>query len=192
MIKLKIILCSTRPGRKGPLVLDWLLKLARADKKFRTQVIDLKEENLPFHNEPELPALHHYKYKRTRQWSRKIAAADAFIFVTPEYNHGYSAPLKNALDFLFREWNYKPAAFVSYGGIAGGTRAVQMLVQVVTALKMMPLTESVHFPGFSKYITEEGTFVPPQEAEKGAIKMLSELAKWSYGLKKIREEQPHS
>lgn len=189
MIKLKIILCSTRPGRKGPAVADWFFKIAKADKRFKIELIDLKEEDLPFHNEPELPALQKYKHTHTKQWSKKINSGDAFIFVTPEYNHGYSAPLKNALDYLFKEWNYKPVAFVSYGGVAGGTRSAQMLVQVVTALKMMPLTESVHVPNFSKYFTEDKTFNPGMDSVHAANVMLDELAKWAEGLNKIRNKK---
>ncbi|PBQ33520.1 NADPH-dependent FMN reductase [Sphingobacteriaceae bacterium] len=186
MIKLKIILCSTRPGRKGPAVADWILKITKDSKKFKIDFIDLKEENLPFHNEPEMPALQKYKHQRTKKWSKKINAGEAFIFVHPEYNHGYSAPLKNALDFLFKEWNYKPVAFVSYGGVAGGSRASEMLIPVVTALKMMPLTESLYLPNFGKYFNEEGKFIPGMDSLKAANVMLDELEKWAIGLNKMR------
>jgi len=188
MIKLKIILCSTRPERKGPAVCEWFLELAKTYKAFKIELIDLKEENLPFHNEPKIPALQKYKHKRTKQWSKKIDSGDAFIFVTPEYNHGYSAPLKNALDFLFKEWNYKPVAFVSYGGVSGGTRSAQMLIQVVTALKMMPLTESIHLTNFTKYFSDKGEFNPGPEAAHALDTMMKELERWSMGLNQMRKK----
>lgn len=189
MIRLKIILASTRVGRKGPAVASWILKLAEATNTFDIEFIDLKALDLPFHDEPEMPVLQKYTQEHTKNWSRTINSADAFIIVNPEYNHGYSAPLKNALDYLFKEWNYKPVAFVSYGGIAGGTRAAQMLVQVVTALKMMPLTESVHLPNFSKSITASGTFEPGQAVENSAATMFKELEKWANGLKTLRNPE---
>jgi NAD(P)H-dependent FMN reductase len=189
MIRLTIILCSTRPGRKGPLVADWILKLAKRDKQFTTRLIDLQKEALPFHDEPEMPATRKYKHAHTRRWSRKIDAADAFIFVHPEYNHGYSAPLKNALDYLFQEWNYKPAGFVSYGGAVGGSRASELLIPVVTALKMMPMTESVHLADFTGFIGPGDTFDPGEKREQAALNLLKALALWSYGLKKIRDRK---
>ena len=188
MVRLKIILASTRPGRKGPVVAGWIHNLAKKNKNFKVELIDLKEVNLPFHDEPEMPVKQDYKHAHTKKWSKIINSADAFIIVSPEYNHGYSAPLKNALDYLFKEWNYKPVSFVSYGGVAGGTRAAQMLVQVVTALKMMPLTESVHIPQFAKYIKSD-VFEADEYMEKTAQEMLKELIKWAEGLKKLRAEK---
>ncbi|MEO6453564.1 MAG: NAD(P)H-dependent oxidoreductase, partial [Ginsengibacter sp.] len=114
--------------------------------------------------------------------------ADAFVMVTAEYNYGYPAPLKNALDYLFAEWNYKPVAFVSYGGIAGGTRAVQQLKQVVTAQKMMPITEIVNIPFFTKYIDDKGIFNTDKILHQSADAMLAELVKWANGLKEMREK----
>jgi len=188
MLRLKIIIASTRPGRKGPAVADWIINIAKHHKAFTTDVLDLKVINLPFHDEPELPVLQKYKHAHTKRWSRIIDEADAFILVNPEYNHGYSAPLKNALDYLFKEWNYKPVAFVSYGSVAGGTRAAQMLIQVVTALKMMPLTESVHIANFENYLTKKGKFKPEKTASVSAAKMLSELQVWAEGLKALRHK----
>lgn len=188
MVRLKIILASTRPGRKGPVVAKWIHSLAKKNKNFKIELLDLKEINLPFHDEPAMPVKQDYKYAHTKKWSRIIDSADAFIIVHPEYNHGYSAPLKNALDYLFKEWNYKPVSFVSYGDIAGGTRAAQMLVQVVTALKMMPLTESVHIPQFARYIKND-VFEADASTEKSAEEMLKELIKWAEGLKKMRAKK---
>src|ERR1700733_4743838 len=133
MYNLKIIIASTRPGRKGPSIARWVFDSVKADPAFDPELLDLAEINLPFLDEPAHPRLKQYEKQHTWDWSRKIDSADAFIIVTCEYNFGYPAPLKNAIDFLHQEWQYKPVAFVSYGGIAGGTRAVQMLKQVVTA-----------------------------------------------------------
>jgi NAD(P)H-dependent FMN reductase len=135
MINVKIIIASTRPGRKGPAVAAWITERTKAHTEMKVEVLDLAEINLPLLDEPEHPRLQKYQHEHTKNWSAKIESGDAYIIVTPEYNFGYPATIKNALDFLYNEWTYKPVAFVSYGGIAGGTRAVQMLKQVVTCTK---------------------------------------------------------
>ncbi len=139
MYNLKIIIASTRPGRKGPALANWIFDVAKNHNEFSVELLDLAELNLPFLDEPSHTRLQKYTKEHTKKWSATIAAADAFIFVTPEYNYGYPASLKNALDFLFNEWAYKAVAFVSYGGIAGGTRCMQALKQVLTALNMVPV-----------------------------------------------------
>ena len=188
MFNLKVIIASTRPGRKGPLIGSWVIELAKQKELFDVTVLDLAIINLPFLDEPHHPMLKQYQQEHTKNWSNLINSADAFIIVTPEYNYGYPAPLKNALDFLYHEWSYKPVAFVSYGGIAGGTRSVQMLKQVVTAQKMMPLAEAVNIPFFMKYITEEEGFVPDDAIKKSAEIMFSELAKWAAALQPMRKK----
>lgn len=187
MVNLKIIVASTRPGRKGPALGSWIFELAKAHPGFSVELLDLAVINLPFLDEPEHPRFQKYQHDHTKKWSALIAAADAYIFVTPEYNYGYPAPLKNALDYLFVEWNFKPVAFVSYGGVAGGTRAVQMLKQVVTAQKMMPIMEAVHVPFFTKYINDKGVFLPDAPIQKGAQDMMAELLKWAENLKLMRK-----
>lgn len=179
MIKLKIILASTRTGRKGPSVAAWILDYCKKRKEVEVELIDLAEVNLPFLDEPNSPSQKKYTKEHTKKWSKRIDAADAFIFVTAEYNYGYPAPLKNALDFLYQEWNYKPVAFVSYGGVAGGTRAVQQLKQVVTAQKMLPVNASVNIPFFTKYITEDGVFEADEGFVKAAGTMMDELLQWN-------------
>ena len=189
MINIKIIIASTRPGRKGPSVGAWITEKAKANTEFNIEVLDLAAINLPFLDEPNHPRLQKYHHQHTKDWSDKIDSGDAYIIVTPEYNFGFPATIKNALDFLYNEWCYKPVAFVSYGGMAGGTRAVQMLKQVVTAQKMMPVTESVHIPFFTKYINEEEKFVADEGLDKSAESMLSELHKWAIALKPMRENK---
>lgn len=186
MFKLSVIIASTRPGRKGPAVGNWIYQLAKEDPAFESTLLDLAEINLPFLDEPHHPAMRQYQQAHTKKWSATIDAADAFIFVTPEYNFGFPAPLKNALDFLYHEWVMKPVAFVSYGGIAGGTRSVQMLKQVVTALEMMPMKESVNIPFFTKHINEDENFIPGETINKSAGAMLAQLLKWTEALKEMR------
>ena len=188
MLNIKIIIASTRPGRKGPSVASWIHAQLLEKTAFETELLDLAIINLPFLDEPEHPRLQKYAHDHTKNWSKLINEADGFIIVTPEYNFGYPAPLKNALDFLYNEWTYKPVGFVSYGGLSGGTRAVQQLKQVVTAQKMMPLAEAVHIPFFTKHINEEGKFIPDESLIKSADGMFAELAKWMEGLAGIRKK----
>jgi NAD(P)H-dependent FMN reductase len=189
MYKLKIITGSTRPGRKGPAIASWIAKAAEQHPEFEIELVDLAEVNLPFFDEPNHPRLQKYEHQHTKDWSARINSADAFIIVTPEYNYSYTAPVKNALDFLYNEWNHKPVAFVSYGGVAAGTRAVQALKLVVTAQKMMPVAESVNIPFFTKHIDDKGNFVPDEGLTKSADSMFAELLKWTKGLKAIRENK---
>jgi NAD(P)H-dependent FMN reductase len=186
MHQLKVILASTRTARKGPAVAGWFMEQLQGHPEFEAELIDLKALNLPFLDEPEHPRLRHYQHAHTKQWSEMIDPADAFVIVTCEYNFGYPAPLKNALDFLYQEWNNKPVGFVGYGGIAGGTRAIQMLKQVVTAQKMMPLAEAVYIPFFAKHITEDGKFTGDSGLNQSAQTMIAELARWAEALKPLR------
>ncbi len=188
MFQLKIIIASTRPGRKGAAIASWIEKIARKHNDFEVTMLDLLEINLPFFNEPNHPRLQKYEHEHTKRWSETITHADAFIFVTPEYNYSFNAPLKNAIDYLFVEWGYKPVAFVSYGGIAAGTRAVQMLKQVVTTLKMVPLTESVNIPFFTKYIDDQERFNGDDSLQKSTDGMINELAKWTAVMKPMRSQ----
>lgn len=188
MYKLKIIIVSTRPGRKGPAVAKWITERTSKHTEFEIEVLDLAEINLPFFDEPEHPRLQHYQHEHTKKWSATINGADAFLVVTPEYNFGYPATIKNALDFLYNEWNYKPVAFVSYGGIAAGTRCVQMLKQVVAAQKMVALVEAVNIPFFTKFLKEGDIFEPDEATEKSAESMIAELKKWSASLKEMRSK----
>ncbi|HYV95170.1 MAG TPA: NAD(P)H-dependent oxidoreductase [Chitinophagales bacterium] len=185
MLQLKIIVASTRPGRKGIVIAKWILETAQKQSEFETELLDLAEINLPFLDEPEHPRFKKYSKQHTFEWSAKIESGDAFIAVTPEYNYGYPAPLKNALDFVYQEWGNKPIAFVSYGGIAGGIRAVQLLKPVVLAMKMIPILEAVNIPMFTQYI-HEGRFIANDIIQKSADHMLRELVRWGGSLKELR------
>jgi NAD(P)H-dependent FMN reductase len=188
MPKLQIFIASTRPGRVGLPVTKWFAERARQHGGFEIEVVDLAEIDLPFMDEPNHPAQRQYTKQHTLRWSALVDSADAFVFVMPEYNFGFSAPLKNAIDYLNWEWRYKPLGFVSYGGIAAGTRSVQMLKQVVTALKMVPLTEAVHIPFVRQFVSEDGQFVPNADLEASADAMLAELQRWTSALQPLRAE----
>ena len=191
MYNLKIIIASTRPGRKGPALANWIFDVAKKHTEFSVELLDLAVINLPFLDEPNHPRFQKYTKEHTKKWSATIAAADAFIFVTPEYNFGYPATLKNALDFLYNEWTYKPVAFVSYGGIAGGTRSMQALKQVISAMNMVPVLEAVNVPFFTKYIDEQNKFNADEIIQKSAEGMLKELGRWTETLQQMRNKKPH-
>lgn len=186
MHNLKIITTTTRKERKGPIIASWISKTAMKHPHFDIEVLDLAEINLPMMDEPHHPRLRKYQNDHTRRWSEIIDSADAFIFVMAEYNHSFPAPIKNALDFLNQEWNYKPVGFVSYGGVSAGTRAVNALLEVVTALKMVPMFEAVNIPFYQQFIDKENVFVPNEITEKAAGIMLDELDRWAETLKSMR------
>jgi NAD(P)H-dependent FMN reductase len=143
MPRLQIFIVSTRPARKGTVVAGWFEQQARHHGKFDVEMVDLAQVNLPMMDEPEHPRLRKYQHEHTRAWSARVEQADAFVFVTPEYNFSTPPSLVNALDYLVVEWAYKPVGFVSYGGVSAGLRSVQMTKLLVTALKMMPMAEAV-------------------------------------------------
>jgi NAD(P)H-dependent FMN reductase len=172
---LAIVIGSTRPGRVGPKFAEWFRERAVAHGGFDVELIDLVEVNLPLLDEPKHPRLHQYVHGHTMAWSRIVERVDAFVLVTPEYNFGYNAALKNAIDYLSLEWADKAVGFVSYGGVAGGTRAVQQLKQVVTSLKMVPVVESVNIPFFTQFIDEAGQVRPNDVMTRAADAMLDEL-----------------
>ncbi|MEO6833201.1 MAG: NAD(P)H-dependent oxidoreductase [Chitinophagaceae bacterium] len=187
-LKLKIIIGSTRPSRKGHVIADWFLDIATLHPNFDVELLDLKEINLPLFDEAEHPRFQRYAHEHTKNWSKVIAEADAFVMVTPEYNFGYPATLKNAMDFLSVEWQEKPVGFVSYGGVSAGTRAVQDLKLPITTLGMMPIPQAVNIPFFTQFINDEGIFVGNELLEKSANAMLYKLENWAEALKGMREK----
>lgn len=188
MYNLKIINSTVRPGRKGPVVTKWIAEIAKQDENFNVEVLDLGEINLPMMNEPNHPVLKKYEHEHTKWWSAKIDEADAFIFVTAEYDYNYPAPLRNALEYLSQEWSYKPAGVVSYGGVSAGTRAMNSLKNDLASLKVVTLTESVNFPFFQKNINDQDEFEATEISNKAALIMLKQLVRWSKGMKSIRED----
>jgi NAD(P)H-dependent FMN reductase len=186
MPKLMIVIGSTRPGRAGISVAEWFIDHAHSHGEFDIEVVDLAELNLPMLDEPNHPRLRQYTHEHTRDWAAQVDAADAFVFITPEYNHGYPAALKNAIDYLHWEWADKPIGFVSYGGVAAGTRAVQQLKQVVSVLKLVPVSEAVNLPFFSQFINEDGVLEPNEVMEQSATAMLDELVRIESALAPLR------
>jgi len=187
MIRLKILITSTRPGRVGPLFARWIEGLAKAMPAFEVEVIDLAEVNLPFMDEPEHPTKRQYSHEHTKAWSRRIDEADAFVVIAAEYNFGFTAVFKNAIDYLHHEWKHKPVGFVGYGGVAGGTRSIQMMKQVLTSLSMMPVVEAVYLPFFRQFIDAQGHFNPNDDQSKAALTMLASVEKWAVALKPMRQ-----
>jgi len=184
---LMIIIASTRPGRVGLPVAQWFERRAITHGGFAIDLVDLAALNLPFMDEPNHPRLRQYTRQHTKDWSARVAAADAFVFVMPEYNYGFNAPLKNAIDYLQHEWAYKPVGFVSYGGISAGTRAVQMIKQVVTTLKMTPLFEAVSIPFVQQFIDDQGEVQANEIMEIAATALLDELQRVEGALRPLRQ-----
>ncbi len=181
--KLHIVICSTRPGRVGPSVAHWFHGFAEEHGKFDVELVDLADFNLPIYDEPVHPAKQDYKHEHTKKWSKSVQAADAYAFVMPEYNYSPTPALVNALDFVYREWNYKPCGIVSYGGVSGGLRAAQAVKLQLTTLKMVPLMEGVMVP---KQIDDDGKFRSNELIDKSATTLLDELLFWAEGLKAMR------
>jgi NAD(P)H-dependent FMN reductase len=190
MPKLQIILASTRPGRVGLPVAQWILERAVQHGGFDVELVDLAEWNLPMMDEPHHPRLRRYEHQHTKDWSAKIDSADAYVLVMPEYNYGFSAPLKNALDYLHAEWQHKPVGLVSYGGVSAGTRAAQMIKQVLSSLKMVPVGDSVNIPFVRQLISDEGDLRANDVMETAATAMLDELVQYSAALTPIRTPAP--
>lgn len=187
--RLLIVIASTRPGRAGLPIGEWVRDQALAHGGFVVEVADLAEINLPLLDEPNHPRLHQYTRQHTAAWSAQVGEADAFVFVLPEYNHGYTAPLKNAIDYLYREWQYKPVGLVSYGGVVGGTRAVQQLKPVLAALKLVPMVDAVPIVQHQQYMSEEHQFAGSEALATAATTMLDELLRWTIALQALRTPQ---
>jgi NAD(P)H-dependent FMN reductase len=185
-LKLHTVICSTRPGRVGPAVAKWFNAFAAEHGKFDATLVDLVDFNLPLYDEPFHPTMQKYQNAHTKEWSASVASADAFAFVTPEYNYGPPPSFVNALNYVYKEWNYKACGFVSYGGVSGGLRAVQLEKQLVTTLKMMPMVEGVPIPMVATMLDEAKAFQPNDLIKTGATTMLNELHRWAETLKTMR------
>jgi NAD(P)H-dependent FMN reductase len=187
--KLLVIVASTRPGRVGLPVARWFFDTAAQHGGFDVQLVDLAEWDLPLMDEPHHPRLRQYTHDHTRRWSALIESADALVWVMPEYNHGYTAPLKNAIDYLVHEWAWKPVGLVSYGGLAAGTRATQLIKPVLSDLKMVPLAETVSIP-FVNQLVKGGVFEPNESLQRQADAMLNELARVELATRSLRPPAP--
>jgi NAD(P)H-dependent FMN reductase len=186
--RLNIIISSTRPGRVGPVIADWCERFAREHGKFEPVLVDLAEFRLPVYDEPNHPRLRQYTNSHTQAWSQSVDAADAYVFVTPEYNYFAPPALINAIDFVYHEWGCKPAGILSYGGASGGMRAAQMLKLMLTSVRVMPLPDSVAVHNVRAAIDAAGNFTPNELAIGAAKTMLDELFRWAEALKPLRAE----
>lgn len=164
----------------------WFGQFATENSTFDVRLADLADFALPVFDEPNHPKLGTYVHDHTKAWSASVAAADAFVFVMPEYNAGPSPAFVNALCYLHKEWHHKPCGFVSYGGVSGGLRAVQLCKQIVTTLKLVPLIEGVPIPTVAERLDAEGRFVSNPLIDASARAMLPELERWSQALKPMR------
>ena len=179
VLRLNIIIASTRPGRGGPAVAKWFNEFAKQDGRFEPVLIDLADRNLPIFDEPNHPRMKKYEHAHTRKWSEIVDSADAYVFVTPEYDYF-------AMIYLWQEWHYKPAGFVSYGGVSGGLRSVESVKGLMAGLRMVPIPEGVPVHSYQQFINDEGVCQPNDAIMTNATNMLGELTKWAGALKQLR------
>ena len=184
MIRIAIIIGSTRPGRVGESVAQWVAEIAqkRGDASF--ELVDIKDFELPLLDEPKPPSMGDYSHEHTKAWAAKIASFDGYVFVTPEYNHGIAGALKNAIDFLYAEWNNKAAGFVGYGS-AGGVRAVEQLRLVMAELQVATVRAQVMLSLFTDF-ENMTVFKPHPRNEASLNSMFGQLVAWAGALKTLR------
>lgn len=188
MIKVAIIVGSTRPGRIGEAVARWVHEIARKRPDAEFELVDIETFQLPLLDEPVPPSRGQYSQPHTQAWAAKIGSFDAYVFVTPEYNHGPPGALKNALDYLYAEWNNKAAGFVGYGS-AGGVRAVEQLRLVMGELQVADVRNQVMlslFTDFENYTV----FKPDPRHEQSVNNMLDQVVAWGGALKSLRANSP--
>lgn len=187
MLKVGIILGGTRPGRNGEAVAKWVQQIAVRRRDAQFELVDIADFNLPLLDEPVPPSMGQYSKDHTKRWAAKIASLDAFVFVTPEYNHSTSGALKNAIDFLYAEWNNKAAGFVSYGS-AGGARAVEHLRLIMAEVQIATVRAQVMFSLFTDF-ENFSTFKPREMHEPSLTAMLDQLVAWGNAMRTVRQPQ---
>lgn len=173
---IQIIVGSVRKGRVARKVADWCLEACEKLQDTTSEIVDLVDWELPFFNLEESPITNNYSDKTQIRWAKKIEKADGFIFVSPEYNHGYSAVVKNAIDFLYKEWNKKPATIVTYGGVEGA-RSAEQLRLVMIEVQMVPLRDAVHIRDVWGKIKDSG-FKAEEKDNEQLEKALDTLYEW--------------
>jgi NAD(P)H-dependent FMN reductase len=184
-LRIALVLASTRPGRRGDQIATWALDTARAHGDADYQLIDLADHDLGNLDEPGNPNLQQYQHDHTRAWGELIDSFDGFVFLVPEYNHSFPGALKNALDYVYREWNNKAAGIISYGGWAAGVRAAEALRLVLAELQVATVraqpTISTH-PSFAT-----GAFAPQEGLDTAVRGMLDQVIAWSSALRGVRK-----
>lgn len=188
-LKLNIIIGSTRPGRVGPLVAQWARDAALEHGEFDVDLVDLADFALPLLDEPAHPMAQQYANEPTKRWSASVASADAFLFVTPEYDYFAPASLVNAVQVLMREWFYKPAGVVSYGGISGGLRSAQVLRQLLANVNVHGLPQVVPVPNVAQFVSQDRVFRANEQITAGVDGLLDELGKWAKALRALRSDE---
>lgn len=187
-MKIAVIVGSTRPNRNGRAVADWVYDIARRRGDAEYELVDIADYGLPLLDEPVPPSQGKYSKEHTKRWSATIAAFDGYVFVTPEYNHGPSGALKNAIDFLYTEWNNKAAGFVSYGS-AGGTRAVEQLRLIMAELQIADVRAQAAF-NLSTDFENYSVFKPADGQAKSVGAMLDQLVAWAEAMRAVRGRKP--
>ncbi len=184
-LRIAIILGSTRPGRKGKSVADWVVDKAAERTAAEYELVDLADHPLPHIDEPMPPTLGQYAGEHTKAWAAKIGSYDGFVFVTPEYNHSTSGVLKNAIDYLYAEWNNKAAAFVSYGSL-GGARAIEHLRGITSELQIAHVRQQLSFSMFTDF-ENFSVFAPGPQHDEAAVMLFDQLESWTRAMKSVRE-----
>lgn len=184
MMNIAIVVGSTRPGRKADAVAKWVFEIARKRADARFEIVDIADFGLPLLDEAVPPAMGRYARPHTKAWAAKIEPFDGFVFVTPEYNHGTSGALKNALDYLYAEWNNKAAGFVAYGS-AGGTRAVEQLRLILAELQVATVRSQVAL-SLRDDFEKMTVFKPAAHQERAVAAMLDQLVAWSGAMKTLK------
>lgn len=185
MLRVAIIIGSTRPGRKADTVAKWVYEISQKRSDAEFELVDIKDFNLPLLDEPMSPMMGQYTHEHTKKWSEKIGSFDAYVFVTPEYNHGTSGALKNAIDYLYKEWVNKAAGFVGYGG-AAGVRAVENLRLVMGELQVADVRAQVGLSLFTDF-ENFSVFKPAPHHEKSVNTMFDQVIAWGGALKTLRK-----
>lgn len=188
MIKVGIIVGSTRPGRHADVVANWVLENAKKRTDAQFEIVDIADFKLPMLDEPVPPSMGQYSRPHTKAWSQKVASYDAYVFVTPEYNHAPSAALKNAIDFVYNEWNNKAAGFVSYGASTSGGRAVEQLRLVMGELQVADVRAQVLLSLYTDF-ENFTTFKPNAVNETALTAMLDQLVAWGGAMKTLRSQK---
>ena len=186
-LRIAVIVGSTRPGRNGKAVADWVLAQASGRPGAAYELVDLVDYPLPHLDEPLPPSMGQYAGEHTKAWAQKISAYDGFVFVTPEYNHSTSGVLKNAIDYLYAEWNNKAAAFVAYGAL-GGARAIEHLRGISAELQIADVRQQLSFSLFTDF-ENFSTFRPAAVQHDLAATMFDQLEAWAGALKQLRISQ---
>ncbi len=187
MLRIAIIVGSTRPNRSSPQVAQWVLDLARKRGDATYEIVDIADFDLPVLDEPMPPSMGNYAHEHTKRWSETIASYDGFVFVTPEYNHSISGALKNAIDFIYREWNNKAAGFVSYGS-TGGARAVEHLRGIMAEVQVADVRAHVSMSMYTDFENWSVLKPDPRHVQQLGV-LLDQLVAWSRAMQGVRAEK---